>query len=285
MSALSLVLALSACLIQSASGPMDSVLKSDNPPFTRDFLKIESLGQAKDSVGLENMVAELKARWKDADMDCYCRLMDRLLGCLRTDFDPVDYGKLKALSNDVLSDLDKKLEQGMDPVLVPHYYQFQLGYISVTYRAKYTVYTTKGDIEDEVWVNQRKDVITRLLKVWKLTQEGKDPAWSMDIVPPANVMPPTGTVRISGMSPDSIQDPDLRAKYEADIKANNEKKRWWRAQRRLRQTEDQLKKRLMNDIKVMYNTPPLAPDELKSLLDTYVKDEEQKEMFLEASQE
>ena len=43
-------------------------------------------------------------------------------------------------------------------------------------------------------------------------------------------------------------------------------------------------KRLDRDIKVMYNTPPLAPDELRNLFNTYVKDEEQKKMFLEASQ-
>jgi hypothetical protein len=280
MTVLSLVMVLCVELIQSATSSTNSVVYSDNPPFTRDFEMINRLGQAKDATGLDNMAATLKSRWKDVDMDCYCRLMNELCGAFRTDFDPVDWDKLKALSDDVLSDLEMRLKQSIDPVLVGHYYGFQDWYISIRY--VYTPENEKGRMDDDAWAHKRKDVISRLLEVWKLVQDAKDPNWSMDVVLYAQVMPPNGAP--PGTSPDSIKDPGFRAKYEADIKENDEKKQWWDAQYRLNQTEDFLKKRLLNDIKVMYNTSPLAPDELKGLLDTYVKDEEQKKMFLEASQ-
>jgi hypothetical protein len=283
MSVLSLFIVLSLGVIQSASGPTDSFVRSENPPFTRDFKMIESLGQAKDSVGLENMVAILKARWKDVDMDCYCRLMQELLGCLRTDFNPVDYAKLRTLSDDVLSDLEMKLEQGTDPVLVPHYYESQLAHLYLRYAPKYSLYTFKGDTMDEAWMDQRKDVMARLLKVWKLLQDVKDPTWDINEQLPMNVEPPDGGS--AGISPESIKDPILRAKYEDDIRKHAERLKLRREQYELWKTERNLRKRLMNDIKPMYTTPPLAPDELKNLLDLYVKDEETKKMFLEASQE
>ena len=283
MSVLSIVMALSVSVIQSASGPTDSVVRSENPPFTRDFKEIRRLGQAKDSTGLENMVETLKARWKDGDMDAYCRLMHEALKHLRTDFDPVDRGRIKALSEELLTDLEIKLKQGIDPVLMPHYYQFQEWYISATYGAKY-FYAIKGDAGDEAWVNQRTDVMTRLLKVWRLIQDAKDPTWAINMsMPSMNVQPPDGGP--AGISPSSVGDPKLRAQYVAEIQKVGEKHKWWNKQYGLWKTEGPLRDRLMKDINVMYNTPPLAPDELKSLLDTYVKDEEQKKMFLEASQE
>jgi hypothetical protein len=275
-------LAMCVSFIQYPSCSLDILATQGNVEFARDFEEIRRLGKARDSVGLEGMVDTVGKRWKDIDMDAYCRLMNEVLGGWRNEFHPVDYRKLKGLSDDVLSDLDTKLKEGIDPILVPHYYQFQEWYISAAYGAKYSTHTVKGDTKDEAWVNQRKDVMTRLLKVWKLIQDTKDSTWSINKVFPAQVMPPNGAP--PGTSPDSIKDPGVRAKYEADIRENDNKRRWWDAQYRLSQTEDMLKKRLLNDIKVMYNTPPLAPDELTNLLDTYVKDEEQKKMFLEASQ-
>ncbi len=283
MTMLSLFLALSVSLIQSASGPTNPIIESSNPPFTRDFQRIRSLGQAKDSAGLENMATTIKARWRDEDMDSYCRLMFLLLGRLRTDFDPIDYRKIRELSEDVLSDLDKTLTAGANPVLLPHYYEYQLAHLYLTYAPKYSLYTFKGDSKDDAWVNQRTDVMTRLLKVWKLVQDAKDPSWDINMkMPSMNVIPPDGGP--SGGSPEAIVDPNLRAQYEAEIQRVAEKHKWWNIQYELWKTEDRLKKRLDNDIKMMYSTLPLAPDELKDLLDIYVKDEEQKKAFLEASQ-
>ncbi len=281
MSTISLILVLCVELVQSATSPTNSVVYSDNPPYTRDFELIESLGQAKDSAGLEHMAADLKARWKDVDMDCYCRLMYQLLGHLRTDFDPVDYVKLQALSEGVLAELEKEFTRSINPVLVPYYCEYQIGHISLIYGTKY-YYTAKGDKDNETWLNQRRDVMIQLLKVWRLIQNEKDSTWDINDWLPMNVDPPNGAP--TGISPESIKDPNLRAKYEDDIQKNAERHKSWRIQYEIWKTEGDLKRRLLNDIKVMYNTPPLAPDELKSLLDTYVKDEEQRKMFLEASQ-
>jgi len=281
MSVFSVIMALSLSLIQNSTGSTDSIVESASLTFSKDFQSIRSLSQAKDSAGLENMATTIKARWRDEDMDSYCRLMYQLLGRLRTDFHPVDYRKLKVLSDDVLSDLQKELEQGTDPVLVPHYCEYQMGYISLTYGVKY-YYAFKGDLRDEAWVNQRTDVMTRLLKVWKLVQDAKDPSWTIDMsMPSMNVDPPDGGP--AGISPSSVGDPKLRAQYVAEIHRAGEKHKWWGIQYELWKTEGKLKNRLLNDIKVMYNTPPLAPEELKNLLDTYVKDEEQRKIFLEAS--
>lgn len=282
MSVFSIIMALSFSLIQNSTGSTDSIVESASLTFTADIQSIRSLSQAKDAIGLENMAVTLKARWKDTDIVSYSKLIHELLGCLRTDFYPVDYGKIKAISEDVLADLETRLKQGVDPVLVPYYSGFQDWYIGATYGTKY-YYAAKGDKEDGAWVNQRTEMITRLLKAWKFIQDTKDPTWAIDMsMPSMNVQPPDGGP--AGISPSSVGDPKLRAQYVTEIHKVGEKHKWWGIQYNLWKTERDLRKSLLKDIQVMYNTPPLAPDELKSLLDQYVKDEEQKKMFLEASQ-
>jgi hypothetical protein len=267
------------CVFQGSWAAVDEMSERD-ASFLSDNQEISRLGESHDAGGLSELARKIKEKWKDTDMDSYCRLMNELCGAFRTDFDPVDWDKLRALSADVLSDLEMRLKQSIDPVLVRHYYGFQDWYISIRY--VYSPENEKGRLDDDAWAYKRKDVISRLLEAWKLVQDAKDPNWSRDYPLYSKVPPPNGAP--IGVGPDSIGDPALRAKFETDIKANEEKKKWYSVQNRLSRTEGLLKERLLNDIKIMYNTPPLAPEELKGLLDTYVKDEEQKKMFLEPSQ-
>jgi hypothetical protein len=68
------------------------------------------------------------------------------------------------------------------------------------------------------------------------------------------------------MSPNSIEDPRLRAEYEAAISANQLKAEYYNRQYRLRQNEPLILKDAIRFLSHSYRTLPRKDSELKALL-------------------
>lgn len=114
--------------------------------------------------------------------------------------------------------------------------------------------------------NSRVELWLHLLR--RLEKE-KDPEFDPNDLPTLNVTPPDGSNGIAGMSPESIQDPELRENYKKAIRANSVKTEYFSNQVRLRQNESSIIDNGIKYISLMYSQNPFNSTELRSLLEKY----------------
>jgi hypothetical protein len=116
-------------------------------------------------------------------------------------------------------------------------------------------------------LEERNGYVKQWLHALKRLETEKDPNFDPNDVGRLNVTPPEGVpVRLSGMSPESIKDPKLRAEYENAIKANSRKLEYFNQQYRLRQDEEFIVKHAVKYISVMYAQSPSNMAELNKLM-------------------
>ena len=144
--------------------------------------------------------------------------------------------------------------------------------------SKYTRNAPKG----EDFAQRRKKDVEIRLHAWKRLLGAIDPNWDPNEVvgSPNSVGALMGLP--SGISPESIKDPKLRAEYEAALQKNREQ-----IERRVKQyrLHDWLKhypKRAEGYIVQMYSQPPFNLEELKQYLEKYVVDKKTRARILDA---
>jgi hypothetical protein len=118
------------------------------------------------------------------------------------------------------------------------------------------------------WSQVRRTSARLWLDVWSKLEDELDSAWNP--ADPANevrpYVPTSGVVFISGMSPEGIKDPVVRAEYEAHLQKSHEiaaRNKW---QRELRAVRAQYAGVLEDYIIRLYVVPPQNTDELNECL-------------------
>jgi hypothetical protein len=132
------------------------------------------------------------------------------------------------------------------------------------------------------WTQQRKEDIQIRLHAWKRLTDAIDPTWDPNDLPLLNVPLPSGAEGMTGMSPKDINDPALRAKYEAAIEKNKQKAEKYSEQSKLRDWLKRFPKRAEEYIIQAYSKPPFDVEELKQYLDKYIADTKTKARILDA---
>jgi hypothetical protein len=132
---------------------------------------------------------------------------------------------------------------------------------------------------------RRKDVEVRL-HAWKRLTDAIDPAWN----PNEELMSDNGVgarvgVSDGGMDPAGVQDPVLRAKYEAALRANRQKNEKWSQQYALRGRLKWYPSHVERYIIELYAQPPFDSPELEQALKKYIADEKTRSRILKAVKE
>jgi hypothetical protein len=121
------------------------------------------------------------------------------------------------------------------------------------------------------------------LRAWKRLEDSIDPNFDQkEEIPVHPPFLPGLRFYNSGMSPDRIEDPVLRAKYIAVTAENDRRREKHTEQYHLRLHRDSFRKATESYIVDAYSSPPSNVDELNQLLDRYVTEDAAKDRILKA---
>lgn len=129
---------------------------------------------------------------------------------------------------------------------------------------------------------QRKQDVNVRLHAWKRLIDAIDPTWDPNDLPVSNVVPPLATGLPSGVAPEAIKDPKLRAEYEAAIEKNRQKAERYNEQYSLRKWQKRFPKVAERYIVRAYSKPPFNLEEMKQYLEKYIADTKTKDRILDA---
>ena len=209
--------------------------------YEEDMKRMLSLSEMKDIEGLNSFADELKAKWNRIDRKSY---VDSILAvCRKLSSGRFDDQRQYALSRKlaILSLTDPNelpLETELD----------LLGHVMTD--------ITPGAPTDQEWAQQRKVDIQIRLHAWKRLTDAIDPTWDQNDLLVINVTPPRDSGAPSGVAPDSIKDPRLRAEYEAAIEENRRKSQRYSEQYSLRKWLKRFPKTAEEYIVRAYCKPP-----------------------------
>ncbi len=246
--------------------------KLDKESFNRDpegYMKqVFIISRDKNDLGsYEQFANKILTRWKSRNPEFYARIALKLCRPLTSgrfkDRRRYDVARKYALS--ALETRDKiplKLELGL------------IGHV-MTDRGTY-YRPTRPDYAQ----HRPKDVDVRL-HAWKRLLDAIDPTWD----PNEELLSPNGVGAMmgltSGIAPESVKDPELRAEYERALETNQRKIERYSEQNRLHKWLKRYPKRAEEYIVRAYSEPPFNLPELKQFLETHPPDEKAKNRILE----
>lgn len=135
--------------------------------------------------------------------------------------------------------------------------------------------------KDQEWAQQRRKDVEIRLHAWKRLIDAIDTIWDPNDLPVSNVVPPLSTGLPSGVAPEAIKDPKLRAKYEAAIEENRQKAERYGEQYKLRKWLKRFPQGAERYIIQAYSKPQFNLEELKQYLKMYAIDEKTQARILD----
>jgi hypothetical protein len=264
------------CLLATAIsfGVSPEPSEVEKQEYKQDRERIETMkksfnpGPTNDIKSFEKFADEIQRKWKAKDPEHYAKLMLEICG-------PISSGRF---NTDNRANIAKKyaLSALTDPNKITLETEIELiGHVM-------TPMITRFVPTGQEWTQQRREDIQVRLYDWKRLTDAIDPTWDPNNLPLLNVPLPSGVEGMTGMSPKDINDPALRAKYEADIERNRQKAERYGEQYRLRNWLKRFPPRAEEYIIQAYSKPPFDVEELKQYLDKYVSDTKTKVRILEA---
>ena len=263
------------CLcVKSVFGVGNEALQMEKQEYEQDLSQIESFrkslrsGPINDINSFEKFADEIQSKWSRKNREYYARLMWEICG-------PLSSGRF---NDERQHDLAREyaLSALAEPNEIPLETELELiGHVmtdTVTPRAP----------TGQEWVQRRKQDVWIRLHAWRRLTEAIDPTWDPNDLPYINVPLPRGTEGSSGMAPEDIKDPNLRAEYEAAIEKNRQKAEKYSEQYQLRKWLKRFPKRAEEYIIEAYSKPPFDEAELKQYMDKYITDTETKARILDA---
>ena len=203
----------------------------------------------------EKFAVTMQEKWKTKNPEEYAKIMIQICGTLNSGafrgnrgYDAARKYALAVLTQPDRITLDTELEL--------------IGYIMTN------TGLPKSPKGEELAQRRRKDVEIRL-HAWKRLNNSIDPKWDPNEViwSPNAVGADMGLP--SGISPEGVGDPNLRAKYEAALKENQEKIERYTNQNRLHKWLKRYLPQAEKYIVQLYSAPPYNNEELKQLLEKY----------------
>ena len=234
----------------------------------KELRKSFTSGPKNDLKIFEKFADEIRSKWSQKNKEYYACLMLELCG-------PLSSGRF---NDDRQYELSRKyaLSALEKPDEIPLETELELTGHVIT--LIYTPYTPKG----QDWVQRRRKDVEIRLHAWKRLLDAIDPNWDLNDLPVSNVTPPLATGLPSGVAPESIKDPNLRAEYEASIENNRKKNEKYSRQYRLYKWLKKFPRYAETYIIRAYSKPPFDLEELKRNLNKYLSDEITKTRIVDA---
>ena len=225
----------------------------------RDRDRITSLAKSKDLGGLETGANEILEAWRESNGH-HADLLRRIADTLSSE--PLDDDRQYVLAERyAILALERVDVVPMETV------------VKLLRHVAYHPSPPKGGDELGEWCAQRSAKARSWLHAWMRVHEGIDEAWDPEDRPAANLAPPDETGLPSGVAPEGIKDPKLRAEYETAIQNNRRKSEEYMRQTILRTVAKRDLPQGEERVVKMYSTPPYDLDELERYLRYFVRDE------------
>ncbi|MEM6725539.1 MAG: hypothetical protein AAF598_15975 [Bacteroidota bacterium] len=141
--------------------------------------------------------------------------------------------------------------------------------LPITLQLLYQV-VDKPLITSKEWPENRLAFAEIWLKAWQQLEQEMNPAFDPTQLPNIKVAPPDETGLPPGVSPDAIDDPQLRATYQKAIKANRVLIEQYTYQNQLLQMAPSFQQTASQYLIHLYSQVPVDIAELQQLLLTYV---------------
>jgi len=262
-----------ACLISSSlhfKTMADSSEKSRetkiilNQKYEIDRQRIIEFYKSRDIVGMEELAEQIRKIWNKDD-EQYILLMTNISLILKNfNFDnDKQFGLSQKYALLVLGASTKlPIDTELALVLCLNHNSGYLGYTKVINR----------EVQSEEWIKERAYKAKLWLHAWQRLEKEIDRKFNFDDPQneiELNVAPPPVTGLPSGVAPESIKDPKLRAEYETAIAKNTEKIQKANTQNTLRNLDKRISKRAEEFIIAEYSIKPYNLKELRQLLNGY----------------
>ncbi|MCK4824602.1 hypothetical protein KA005_53110 [bacterium] len=255
-------------------GPAGVSSQAEKQEYKRDMARIKDLeksfkpGLVNDLEEYEKFADEILKKWRDRNKEYNARLILEICG-------PLSSGTFE---DDRRHDLARKyalsvLEKS-EEILV----EMELKLTGHVMTSMYTPNAPKGE---DLAQRRKKDVEIRL-HAWKRLLGAIDPNWD----PNEEIWSPNAVGALmglpSGISPEGVKDPKLRAEYKAALQKNREQIERRTKQYRLHDWLKSYPKRAERYIVKAYSKPPFNLEELKQYLGKYAVDEKTRARILDA---
>lgn len=250
-------------------------LAENSGQFSRDHVRVTELREAKETASFANLTKEIHDKWSQGDKQVYGVLIVHALKSWRSACKmagkkaPINL--IRQYATQVLSTYDPNKSDNIS-------IETEFDLVSILHE-EYTY--LKGKRTDKEWASVRRKGAERWFHAWQRLENAIDPNWDPNDIPVENVSPPKGYfIGIPGMPPEMIKDPVLRAEYEKAIEKNCEKTKIRNEQLKLRSTKKRYFRIVEKYLLSTYSIPPYDNAELRSLLNTGVRNDKTREQFL-----
>lgn len=238
--------------------------------YEKDLNLLESFANARDLNGLEKAGNDIEKKWGQRKEESYFALMLKICDLLNSiDFN--DYGRQSSLIQKYATLALEKSETIPLEIELPLLLHLQE---DVDY--------SKGVVKGVEWSKQRSRITKSWLSAWQRLEKEIDKNFDFNDLPERNIAPPLSTGLPSGIAPEDVEDPKLRAEYEAALAKNKQKAQNYSRQVKLRELDKLFSPRVEQYIISAYSKPPFDLEELKQYLDEYVTDKERSARILDA---
>jgi Txe/YoeB family toxin of Txe-Axe toxin-antitoxin module len=248
--------------------------ETEEQEYKQDMARIKALeksftpGPTNDLENYEKLADGIQDKWSRRNKKNYARLMLKICGPLSSGAFKDDR-RYELARKYALSVLEKPEEISIE---------MELELTGHVVTSMYTANAPKG----EDFAQRRKKDVEMRLHAWKRLIDAIDPNWD----PNEEILSPNAVGAAMGfegsVTPESINDPKLRAKYEAAIEENRLKAERYNEQYRLHDWSKRFPKRAEGYIARAYSKPPFNLEELKQYLAKYIVDENTKARILNA---
>jgi hypothetical protein len=248
--------------------------EAEKQEYRQDMARIKALeksfkpGPVNDLEEYEKFADEIQNKWRDRNREYNARLILEICG-------PLSSGRLRG---DRQYEVARKYALSVlaDANDIPLETELKL-----TGHVMTPMYTRNAPKGEDLARRRKKDVQIRL-HAWRRLIDAIDPNWDPNEV----IWSPNAVGALmglpSGISPESIGDPKLRAEYEVALQKNREQIERYTKQYRLRDWLKSYPKRAERYIVKAYSKPPIDLEELKQYLGRYAVDEKTRARILAA---
>jgi len=193
-----------------SSGPSEA----EKQEYKQELERIETMrksftGPIKDLKSLAIFGDEIQTKWSQKSKEYYAKIMLEICG-------PISSWHFNQEGKHVLA-RKYALSALADPNKISLETELELiGHVM-------TDMVTPRAPKEQEWADQRKKDVEVRFHAWKRLIDAIDPNWDPNDKAVRNVAPPIETGLPSGVVPEAIKDPKLRAEYEAAIDKNRQK--------------------------------------------------------------
>jgi len=135
---------------------------------------------------------------------------------------------------------------------------------------------------DEQWIRERNREVGARVHAWKRLLDALDPNWDVNDAPPWRPSLPRGVRSVEGFAPEYIEDPELRAQYEAAVEEHRRRWKTYSMQNKIHKWARRFPQHQEDAIITAYSRPPHDMAEMERQLKKCVADEQTRAAILNA---